>query len=248
MVRFFTPFLCALSIHLLLACMSWENEPIQQPVLGGNESISIHLDNFNPQKKSKKKTIEKEVPPIPTRLPSSTMTIRAQQPNPQPPQPTPQSSISKLISAQNRKITKQKPKQHTPTNQPSQKQWITAEQNRHKVNTRGKAQDNATTPVAIKASPLYRHNTKPTYPPLARRRGWEGTVILLVSVNTQGLVDKITVIKESGHTILDKTARKSVRRWLFTPGMVDNRAISMEVQIPVHFKLNESHGIGKSYE
>jgi protein TonB len=98
-------------------------------------------------------------------------------------------------------------------------------------------QQSSTPPATIQANPLYRQNPKPTYPPLARRRGWEGTVILLVTVNVLGESEKVRVLKSSGHKILDKSALKTVKKWIFTPGQLGVQPISMEVQVPVHFSI-----------
>lgn len=98
-------------------------------------------------------------------------------------------------------------------------------------------QSAAPVPVSVKASPLYANNPKPDYPALARRRNWQGTVLLSVFVSEKGLVDTVKLHKSSGHTLLDKSALKTVASWQFLPGMETGHPVAMEVLIPIHFKL-----------
>jgi protein TonB len=88
------------------------------------------------------------------------------------------------------------------------------------------------------AKPLYRRNPPPDYPKRARRKGMEGIVILEILVDEKGGVEDITLFKSSGHKILDKAARASVKSWLFQPGTRDGQNIKMWVQVPIRFKLN----------
>lgn len=87
------------------------------------------------------------------------------------------------------------------------------------------------------ARPDYLRNPKPRYPKRARRRGYQGTVILEVLVDRTGRVDDLRVLTSSGHQILDKAARQSVKTWLFQPGMVGDKRVEMWVRVPVQFEL-----------
>jgi protein TonB len=89
----------------------------------------------------------------------------------------------------------------------------------------------------IMARPLYRKNPPPKYPRRARRKGYEGTVILEVLVDENGTVKDLKVFESSGYKLLDKSAIASVQKWLFTPGTKDGDAAGMWVRIPVRFKL-----------
>jgi periplasmic protein TonB len=95
----------------------------------------------------------------------------------------------------------------------------------------------STAPVSVKASPLYAKNPKPDYPALARRRGWDGTVILSVFISEKGAADRVRIHTSSGHSLLDKSALKTVASWKFLPGMESGHPVAMKVLIPVHFKL-----------
>jgi protein TonB len=87
------------------------------------------------------------------------------------------------------------------------------------------------------AIPLYRDNPPPRYPRIARRRGYEGTVVLEVLVNTEGRVAECRIIRSCGHSVLDKAAVKSIRNWLFEPGMRGDKKVEMWVKVPIRFQL-----------
>jgi len=92
-------------------------------------------------------------------------------------------------------------------------------------------------PALRLATPLYKQNTSPPYPRKARRLGYEGIVMLKVLINENGRVDDLTVLKSSGHTVLDRAALSAVRKWLFEPGTEGGIKKKMWVKIPVRFDL-----------
>jgi protein TonB len=92
-------------------------------------------------------------------------------------------------------------------------------------------------PPLRQAIPMYRKNPRPSYPRLARRRGYEGTAVLEVLVNREGKVDEVRLSSSSGHSILDRAAKSSVKKWIFIPAMRDNKQVEMWVKIPIRFQL-----------
>lgn len=83
--------------------------------------------------------------------------------------------------------------------------------------------------------------TKPSavkYPRLAKRRGIEGTVLVEVQIAKDGHQVKQKLIKSSGANVLDNAALKAIKKWRFSPHIVDGIAIAHRVQIPVRFKLD----------
>ncbi|WP_457599831.1 TonB family protein [Hydrogenivirga sp.] len=50
-----------------------------------------------------------------------------------------------------------------------------------------------------------------TYPPVARRMGWEGTVVVRFVLTPSGVVEEENIEKSSGHEILDRNALRVVR-------------------------------------
>jgi protein TonB len=92
----------------------------------------------------------------------------------------------------------------------------------------------------IRATPLgYGKNPPMPYPRTARRRGWEGEVLLRVDVSAAGTVTDIQLEKSSGYRILDNTARREVRNWRFSPASHNGKPRADTVLVPVHFKLHQ---------
>ena len=83
----------------------------------------------------------------------------------------------------------------------------------------------------------YLDNPPPPYPPLARRMGEQGKVLLRVLVNATGTADRVEVKASSGFTRLDEIARDTVRRWRFVPAKQGTQAVSAWVLIPISFTL-----------
>ena len=96
-------------------------------------------------------------------------------------------------------------------------------------------------PAIVAAIPRYKENTPPAYPRIARRRGYEGIVLLSVKVLGNGYVEEITIKKSSGRSILDRAALKAVRKWKFEPASRLGDPFTMWVDVPVHFVLQESN-------
>lgn len=92
-------------------------------------------------------------------------------------------------------------------------------------------------PIQKKAVPIYRQNKQPPYPVIAKRRGYQGEVLLHVLVDKKGAVAELQVKKSSGHVSLDRMALKSVKYWLFTPATEGGGAVTMWVDVPISFEL-----------
>ncbi len=79
------------------------------------------------------------------------------------------------------------------------------------------------------------------YPPLARSRGWEGTVLLGLRVESNGHLERIRIEHSSGYAVLDNSALNSLNRlgqlaeastWLNGRGR--------DMQLPVIYRLIEN--------
>jgi len=92
-------------------------------------------------------------------------------------------------------------------------------------------------PSLVEAVPIYRKNPSPPYPRNARRRGYEGKVILEVLVNKEGSVEDLRILESSGYRVLDRAAMKSVQIWLFEPGRRGEERVEMWVKVPIRFDL-----------
>jgi len=85
--------------------------------------------------------------------------------------------------------------------------------------------------------PKYAENPKPIYPQEARRKGYEGEVILKVEVLPNGRVGQIEVKSSSGYELLDRSALATVKQWKFVPAQKGEKTIPLWVNIPVKFQL-----------
>ncbi|MFO8024373.1 energy transducer TonB [Thiohalophilus sp.] len=97
----------------------------------------------------------------------------------------------------------------------------------------------ANTFVQADSKPFAMHNPKPVFPISARRRGMEGTVILLVQVTAKGEVSSVSVSQSSGYRVLDNSAIRAVERWKFRPARRQDDAVSTSVEVPVRFLLRD---------
>ncbi len=78
----------------------------------------------------------------------------------------------------------------------------------------------------------------PLYPLIAKKSGWEGTVLIRVAVEKNGRASKVDVSRSSGHKVLDDAAVKAVKRWSFRPARDGNIPIRSVVVIPIGFSLS----------
>jgi protein TonB len=91
-----------------------------------------------------------------------------------------------------------------------------------------------------KSNAAYLHNPKPDYPPLAKRRQWEGRVLLKVRVLANGTAAAVSVDTSSGHDLLDEAALEAVRQWHFVPAKRGGQPVDSWVNIPINFNLLDS--------
>jgi protein TonB len=87
------------------------------------------------------------------------------------------------------------------------------------------------------ALPMYQKNTPPRYPFIARRRGYQGKVLLEVLVKRDGSAGSIRLARSSGYEVLDRAAIKGVKTWLFHPARRGDDLVEMWVEIPIRFQL-----------
>jgi protein TonB len=87
----------------------------------------------------------------------------------------------------------------------------------------------------------YGANPAPVYPPDARRRGEQGTVMMRVLVGADGAVVRAEISRSSGYRRLDDAALAAVRkRWRFVAARRDGRAVESWVIVPIRFALTEA--------
>lgn len=91
-------------------------------------------------------------------------------------------------------------------------------------------------PASVQAiNTIYR--VHPVYPPDARAKGVEGTVILDVIIAADGTVKDLTVL--SGDGALAFAAITAVQQWVFEPTLLNGEPVEVETTVAVTFTLHE---------
>lgn len=85
--------------------------------------------------------------------------------------------------------------------------------------------------------PAFKDVPKPEYPDMARHRGWEGTVLLLLQVRSDGTVGEVKIRQPSGKPILDEAAARAATHWTFNPAMRGPKSVEVWLEVPVKFEL-----------
>lgn len=87
------------------------------------------------------------------------------------------------------------------------------------------------TPVVFTSSP------PPQYPTAAVQERLQGTVLLRLSIDVDGHVEKVAVVQSSGHQSLDEAAIEAVQKWVGQPAKRYGRAVASEEVLPIRFRL-----------
>ncbi len=72
-----------------------------------------------------------------------------------------------------------------------------------------------------------------SYPPLARRMGWQGKVILSFIITTDGFVREVKIVQSSGFAVLDKNAAETISDTAPFP----KPPIEAQLIIPIVYRL-----------
>ncbi|MCS7261846.1 MAG: energy transducer TonB [Aquificaceae bacterium] len=73
-----------------------------------------------------------------------------------------------------------------------------------------------------------------SYPPLARRMGWEGRVVLSIHIKEDGTLKEVKIAESSGYELLDRNAVETVKR---VAGLFPKPPVEVVVKLPVAYKL-----------
>lgn len=116
------------------------------------------------------------------------------------------------------------------------------ESHRASASARASARGNASASAAATGSlsaVLLAHDT-PRYPTAALRSGTEGTVMLRIAVDANGMPTDIDYAQRSGDRDLDRAALQAAQDWRFRPARRDGHAVASTVNVPVRFTLPAS--------
>ena len=93
-------------------------------------------------------------------------------------------------------------------------------------------------PVKVEPKLDLSHSHEPEYPPISRRLGEEGTVLLQVLIDPEGRAVDVRVARSSGFARLDTAAVEGVREaYHFTPGTTDGKPDSMWLTFKITWNL-----------
>lgn len=77
----------------------------------------------------------------------------------------------------------------------------------------------------------------PKYPASALRAGETGTVLVLASIDRNGVPVEVSLDDRSGNRDFDRSALQAVRQWRFQPALRDGKPVASTVRVPVEFAL-----------
>ncbi len=83
----------------------------------------------------------------------------------------------------------------------------------------------------------YLANPKPAYPPISKRLGEQGKVVVRVLIGVDGMAQRAEVRSSSGYERLDKAAYDTVLRWRYVPGKRNGQVEAMWFNVPINFVL-----------
>ena len=95
-------------------------------------------------------------------------------------------------------------------------------------------------PVALPARPKSElvqatliSRTAPVYPPIARKMGTYGAVLMTVTISPEGSVSAVRVI--SGASQLRQAAISAVRQWRYKPAMLNGKPAESTAEVQINF-------------
>lgn len=95
----------------------------------------------------------------------------------------------------------------------------------------------ATAPVMMTFEQMVvRNQVPPTYPPLARLAKVQGSVVLLMTVDGQGVPAELQVL-QGVHPSLDAESLRVARLWRFEPARVNGTPVMAKFRLTLNFRL-----------
>jgi len=92
------------------------------------------------------------------------------------------------------------------------------------------------TPTGIVRQGQLIYRVDPAYPAIAKEQHTEGTVRLNITVGTDGLVRGVALL--GGPRLLIDAAEKAVRRWRYTPTLLDGKPVEFQREVDLTFRFS----------
>jgi protein TonB len=96
----------------------------------------------------------------------------------------------------------------------------------------------AAEPVRLAAQMDPRSELQPPYPASEQRAGSEGTVVVLLTIGTDGRVTAVRRISAASDAFWRATERHALRHWRFKPATVDGVPVVSTKRLTVHFRMD----------
>ena len=87
---------------------------------------------------------------------------------------------------------------------------------------------------SVQSARLIKH-VQPAYPQTAKQTRIQGMVRFNAMIGADGSVQNIQPM--AGHPLLVHAAMEAVKQWIYTPTMLDGKAVAVATQIEVRFAL-----------
>lgn len=91
----------------------------------------------------------------------------------------------------------------------------------------------------VDQAPVATVKTKPAYPYRARRLRLNGEVAVKFLVDTNGRVDRITILQADPPEVFDHSVLQALTSWRFAPGTVSGRPVNTWVTTSIVFKFED---------
>lgn len=89
-------------------------------------------------------------------------------------------------------------------------------------------------PTLLKQPRLY-------YPKIAQENALWGSTKLIISINENGIVNNVYVIKSSGHKILDSAAINYCKNLLFNPAKRNGKPVNSKIEWVIKFNISDQN-------
>jgi protein TonB len=84
----------------------------------------------------------------------------------------------------------------------------------------------------------YLNNPPPAYPPMSKRLGEQGKVVVRAFIDASGTATRAEVRNSSGYDRLDQAALQTVLQWRYVPGKRAGVIEGMWFNVPISFVLD----------
>lgn len=95
-------------------------------------------------------------------------------------------------------------------------------------------------PTLLKQPRLY-------YPKIAQENAIWGSIKLILSINKNGIVDNVYLVKSSGHSLLDSAAINYCKNLLFNPAKRNGRPVNSRIEWVIKFNIAEQNWKADNY-